>query len=83
MFKYAMPVPAIRIKDGQMYRSTKSFAWVDYPMGSASHEIKLLEEAVTNNQTVEIIGPAFTINGTVTLISLGNGAKFRVVRSDS
>ncbi|THF70485.1 hypothetical protein E7T06_07200 [Deinococcus sp. Arct2-2] len=77
-----MPVPAIRITDGQMYRSGQSFAWVDYPMGSSSHEIKALEEAVSNNQTVEVIGPVFTINGTVSLISLGNGAKLRVVRSE-
>ena len=76
-----MPVPAIRIKDGQMFRSGTSFAWVDYPRESTSHEIKLLEEAVTNNQTVEIIGQEFTINGTVTIFSMGNGAKFRIVSS--
>lgn len=82
MFKCCMPVPAIRITDGQMYRSTDSFAWVDYPMGSPSDEIKELTEASETHEVVQVIGPVFTIQGTVSMFSMGNGAKFRVVRSD-
>lgn len=77
-----MPVPAIRITDGQMYRSTDSFAWVDYPMGSPSDEVNVLTKASETQEVVQVIGPEFTIQGTITIFSLGNGAKFRVVRSD-
>lgn len=82
MLKYPMPVPAIRSTDGQMYRSTDSFAWVDYLVGSPSEEIKALTEASETHSVVQIIGLVFTLQGTVTVFSVGNGAKFRVVRSD-
>ncbi|UQN10381.1 hypothetical protein [Deinococcus sp. QL22] len=77
-----MPVPVIRIEDGKMYRSMESFAWVDYPMGSASDEVKALTDASTKHEPVQIIGPEFSIQGTISVMSMGNGAKFRVVRSD-
>jgi len=82
MFKCTMPIPAIRITDGQMYRSTDTFAWVDYPAGSSSEEIKVLTEASETHKVVQIIGPIFTIQGTVSVMGMGSGAKFRVVRSD-
>jgi hypothetical protein len=82
MLKYTMPVPALRITDGQMYRSTDSFAWVDYPMGSPSDEVGALTKASETQDVVQVIGAEFTIQGTVTVFSMGNGAKFRVVSSD-
>ncbi|UQN05477.1 hypothetical protein [Deinococcus sp. QL22] len=82
MLKYDMPVPIIRIENGKMYGYGSHFTWVEYPKGLLPDDAQALIRASQQAQLVLVTGPNFSVQGKVAVMSIGNGAKFRLIRSD-
>ncbi|UQN05476.1 hypothetical protein [Deinococcus sp. QL22] len=76
-----MPDTTITITHGRMSQSRASFAWVEYSNEPLPDDAKALIMASTANRLVLVIGPDFSIEGKVAVISIGHGAKFCIVCS--